>query len=55
VTDRPIRLILDTSAVVAFTRDETAIHVGEKLVMIAEERVELPLSRCCARRQRGGP
>jgi hypothetical protein len=37
VTDRPIRLLLDTSAVVAFTRDEKAIHVGEVIAEVADE------------------
>ena len=34
-TDRPIRLIFDTSAIVAFTRQ--SIHVGEVLAEVADE------------------
>jgi hypothetical protein len=41
--DRPVRLILDTSAIVAFTR--ASIHVGELLAEVDEESgvVALPL------------
>jgi hypothetical protein len=35
VTDRPIRIVLDTSAILAFCRE--SIHVGEVIAEVADE------------------
>jgi hypothetical protein len=45
VTDRPIRLVLDTSAVVAYTRG--SIHVGEVLSEISDEQGAAALPLAC--------
>lgn len=34
---KPVSLVLDTSAVVAYTRPDTAIHVGDVLLQVLDE------------------
>jgi hypothetical protein len=46
VTDRPIRAILDTSAIIAFTRGD-AVALGEVMAEIADERAVVGLPVPC--------
>jgi hypothetical protein len=47
VTDRPVTLVLDTSAIIAYTRAETAIHVGDVLVQVVDEDALAVLPASC--------
>ncbi len=47
MTDRPVTLVLDTSAIVAYTRPETAIHVGDVLIQVGDEDALAVLPAAC--------
>jgi hypothetical protein len=47
VTDRRVTLVLDASAIVAYTRRETAVHVGDVLIQVFEDDAVAVLPAVC--------
>lgn len=47
MTDRSVTLVLDTSAIVAYARPETAIHVGDVLIQVLDEGAAAVLPALC--------
>lgn len=47
MTDRRVTLVLDTSAIVAYTRRETAVHVGDVLIQVFEDQAVAVLPSAC--------
>ena len=47
MTERRVTLVLDTSAIVAYTRAETAIHVGDVLIQVVDDGAVVVLPVAC--------
>ena len=47
MTDRRVTLVLDASAIVAYTRHETALHVGDVLIQVLEDNATAVLPAAC--------